>query len=174
MGAIRKRRDLFAGLLAAGLILSGWFALQRVTEAAVLFGVASAALLFFFVVQMRRLRDACLIRNNCILAVPSAMITVPGRGEKTESEETVISTFGVLIGSRIYKWGCDGIQGVRLRSIEIDRERMCLCFGDGGSTVRIELLHGIPDLQTVMEFRQKLKHETGVEASVVGWQTEPE
>ena len=86
----------------------------------------------------------------------------------------MVSTFGVLIGSRIYKWGCDGVQGVRLRSIRIDRERMSLCFGDGEKAARIELLHGIPDLKTVMEVKQKLKHETGIEASVSGWHTEPE
>lgn len=174
MEALGKRRNLLAALFAAGLLLSGWFALQRAAEAAAVFGAVSAALLVLLVVQMRRLHDANLIRNNCILSVPSAVISLPGSGEKTAEEETVVSTFGVLIGSRIYKWGCDGVHGVRLRSIEIGRERMRLWFGDGDNAARIELLHGMSDLRTAMEVSRKLKHETGIEASVIGWHTEPE
>ncbi|HPD89260.1 MAG TPA: hypothetical protein PLU75_07315 [Oscillospiraceae bacterium] len=174
MEAIGKRRNLLAALLAAGLLLSGWFLFQRAAEAAVVFGTMSTVLLVLLILQMRRLHDADLIRNNCILAVPSAVISLPGGCEQTTPEETVVSTFGVLIGSRIYKWGCDGVQGVRLRSIRIDRERMYLCFGDGDKAARIELLHGIPDLKTVMEVKQKLKHETGIEASISGWHMEPE
>lgn len=59
--------------------------------------------------------------------------------------------------------------GVRLRTIEIDRARIYLTFGDGGETMRVELLHGITDEQAVMDVKQKLWRETGVTAVIHGW-----
>jgi hypothetical protein len=80
-----------------------------------------------------------------------------------------VSTFGILIGSRIYKWNSNGMHGVRLNMIEIDRARIYLTFGDGAETMRVELLHGITDEQVVMDAKQKLWQETGVTAVIDGW-----
>jgi hypothetical protein len=62
--------------------------------------------------------------------VPSALISMQGHQMKKDTEETVVSTFGMLIGSRIYRWGLDGVHGVRLSAVQIDKERMYLTFGD--------------------------------------------
>jgi hypothetical protein len=94
---------------------------------------------------------------------------MPGRQMKKDTEETVVSTFGILIGSEIYRWGLDGVHGVRLITVQIDKERMHLIFGDKDQTMRVELLHGMLHKQTVVEAAQKMLHETGVTAVVNGW-----
>lgn len=80
-----------------------------------------------------------------------------------------MSTSGILIGSKIYKWGCEGVDGVRLSAIEIDRAKIYLTFGDGAKTMRVELLHGMADEQAVMDVKQRLWHETGIIARISGW-----
>ena len=119
--------------------------------------------------QSRLLYDASLIRDNSILAVPSAVIFILGSKEKKEVEETVVSTFGLQIGSKIYKWGRTGVDGVRLNTVDIDRTRIYLTFGDRTETMRIELLHGMADEQAVMEVKQRLWRETGVTTTISGW-----
>jgi len=94
---------------------------------------------------------------------------MPGRQMKKDTEETVVSTFGILIGSEIYRWGLDGVHGVRLHTAHIDQERMYLTFGDAAQTMRVELLHGMTQKQAVLDAAQKLWHETGVRAEITGW-----
>jgi len=101
--------------------------------------------------------------------VPSALISIPGRQMKKDTEETVVSTFGILIGSETYRWGLDGVHGVRLHAAHIDHEWMYLTFGDTAQTMRVELLHGMTQKRAVLEAAQKLFHETGVAASITGW-----
>ena len=86
-----------------------------------------------------------------------------------DTEETVVSTFGILIGSEIYRWGLDGVHGVRLHAAYIDEERMYLTFGDAAQTMRVELLHGMTQKQAVLDAAQKLHYETGVTADITGW-----
>jgi hypothetical protein len=169
MKGIRKRRTCYAVFFAIGVFLTTWFAGKLMTEAVLVLGAASAALFVLLVRQSRLLYDASLIWDNPILVLPSAVIFMPGGKEKKELEETVVSTFGILLGSKIYKWGCDGVHGVRLRTIEIDRERIDLIFGDGVETMRVELLHGMADKQEVLDVKQKLWRETGVTAIINGW-----
>jgi hypothetical protein len=88
---------------------------------------------------------------------------------KKDTEETVVSTFGILIGSKIYRWGLDGVHGVRLHTAHIDQERMYLTFGDAAHTMRVELRHGISQKQEVLNVAQKLWYETGVMADITGW-----
>ena len=42
-------------------------------------------------------------------------------------------------------------------------------FGDAAQTMRVELLHGMVEQQTILDAAQKLWHETGVKASISGW-----
>ena len=81
----------------------------------------------------------------------------------------MVSTFGMIIGSRIYRWGLDGVHGVRLSAVQIDKERMYLIFGDKDHTMRVELLHGMLHKQTVVEAAKKLWHETGIRAEISDW-----
>lgn len=83
--------------------------------------------------------------------------------------QTVVSTFGILMGSEIYRWGLDGIYGVRLHTAHINEERMYLTFGDAAQTMKVELLHRMTGKQAVLDAAQKLLHETGVTVDITGW-----
>jgi hypothetical protein len=169
MESIRKRRNGYALLLAASICLAVWLGATFMLEAVFAFGAISLISLLLLVRQSRLLYDATLIWDNRILAVPSALISIPGHQMKKDTEETVVSTFGILIGSEIYRWGLDGIHGVRLHTAHIDQERMYLTFGDAAQTMRVELLHGMTQKQAVLDAAQKLLRETGVTADITGW-----
>ncbi len=169
MKLIRKRRNGYILLFAASICLAVWLGATFMLEVVFAFGVISAISLLLLVRQSRMLYDATLIWDNRILAVPSALISMPGRQMKKDTEETVVSTFGILIGSEIYRWGLDGVHGVRLNTAQIDKERMVLTFGDAAQTMRVELLHGMTRKQAVLDAAQKLLSETGVTADITGW-----
>lgn len=80
-----------------------------------------------------------------------------------------VAGFGLLLGNKVYRWGCDGVYGVRLREVQIDKEHICLSFGADGEMLRVELLHGLADRQSAMEIAQKIWHETGVRAEISDW-----
>ncbi len=169
MKEIRKQRNCYALLLAVSICLTVWFGATFVVEAAFTIGAIGIASFILLVRQSRLLSSATLIWDNRILAVPSANVFTAGGQDKNGKEESVVSTFGMLIGSKIYKWGCDGIHGVRLIAVEIERERMYLTFGDGIQTMRVGLLHGIVEQPKVSDVAQKLWRETGVTVTIIGW-----
>ena len=169
MKLIRKRRNGYALLFAASICLAVWLGATFMLEAVFALGAISLISLVLLVRQSRLLYDATLIWDNRILAVPSALISMDGSLRQADTEETVVSTFGMLIGSRIYRWGLDGVHGVRLSAVQIDQERMYLIFGDKDQTMRVELLHGMLHKQTVVEAAQKLWHETGIRAEISDW-----
>jgi len=169
MKLICKRRNGYALLFAASICLAVWLGMAFMLEAVLALGAISLISLLLLVRQSRLLYDATLIWDNRILAVPSALISMPGRQMKKDTEETVVSTFGILIGSEIYRWGLDGVHGVRLSAVQIDKERMYLIFGDAAQTMRVELLHGMTQKQAVLDAAQKLLRETGVTADITGW-----
>ena len=110
-----------------------------------------------------------LLKQLLILKMLKMTTGLPGIQIKKDYEETVVSTFGILIGSQIYRWGLDGIHGVRLQTALIDKGRMFLIFGDMDHTIRVELLHGLSQKQSVLDVAQKLFRETGVMAEITGW-----
>ncbi|MDD3509522.1 MAG: hypothetical protein PHY27_14085 [Parabacteroides sp.] len=169
MKSIRKRRNGYALLFAASICLAVWLGVTSMLEVVFTFGAISLFSLVLLMRQSRLLYDATLIWDNRILAVPSALISMPGRQMKKDTEETVVSTFGILIGSEIYRWGLDGVHGVRLSAVQIVKERMYLTFGDTAQTMRVELLHGMTQKQAVLDASQKLLRETGVTAGITGW-----
>ena len=169
MKSIRKQRNGYALLFVAGICLAVWLGATFMLEAVFAFGAISLISLLLLVRQSRLLYDATLIWDNRILAVPSALISMPDRQMKKDIEETVVSTFGILIGSEIYRWGLDGVHGVRLHTAHVDQERMYLTFGDAAQTMRVDLLHGMTQKQAVLDAAQKLLRETGVTADITGW-----
>jgi len=169
MKSIRKRRNGYVLLFAASICLAVWLGATFMLEAVFAFGAISLISLVLFVRQSRLLYVAMLIWDNRILTVSSALISSTGCTGQNHTEETVVSTFGILIGTKIYRWGLDGVHGVRLSNIEIDRQRMILIFGDATRSMRIELLHGITDQTEILEVKRKFWHETGVSASINGW-----
>lgn len=169
METIRKRRNIYAILLCASILLTVWLSMVFGIEATFVVGTISIAVLLLLLKQNNLLYDATLIWDNRILAVTSALISVPGVKDKKHSSEIVLSTFGILVDDKIYRWGLDGLYGVRLSSIEIGKKRLYLTFGDVSETMRVEMLHGMTELQEVMEVAQKLLRETGITAKIVGW-----
>ena len=169
MKLIRKRRNGYALLFVAGICLAVWLGVTSMLEVVFAFGAISLISLLLLVRQSRLLYDATLIWDNRILAVPSVLISTEGNLRQADTEETVVSTFGMIIGSRIYRWGLDGVHGVRLSAVQIDKERMYLTFGYKDQTMRVELLHGMTGKQAVLDAAQKLLHETGVTADITGW-----
>ena len=171
MKSIRKRRNVYAILFATSVVFSVLLGATFMFEAVFALGAVSLISLVLLVRQSRLLYDATLIRDNRILAVSSALISSTGCIGQNHIEETVVSTFGILIGTKIYRWGLDGVHGVQLSNIEIDRHRMILNFGNATRSMQIELLHGMTDQTEILDVKQKFWHETGVTADITGWES---
>jgi hypothetical protein len=168
MKLIRKRRNGYI-LISVISICLVWLSAALKHEAAFVFGAISVVSLLLLVRQSRFLNYAMLIWDNRILSIPSTLISLSGHQVKKEITETVVSTFGMLVNGKIYCWGLDGIDGVRLHAARIDREMMYLTFGDANKTMQIELLHGMTQRQAVEDTAEKLRFETGVTAIISGW-----
>ncbi|NLY50908.1 MAG: hypothetical protein GX062_07905 [Firmicutes bacterium] len=169
MKAIRGRRNLYAALSAAAMLLTVLLLIALKMEMAVACGGLTAVALILLYRQSRLLAAAMLICDSKILTVPSCVVISENRPSRKQAEETIVSTFGLLLGNKVYRWGCEGVYGVRLKEVQIDKAHICLSFGADGEMLRVELLHGLTDRQSVMEIAQKIWHETGVRASIVGY-----
>lgn len=169
MKSINRMRNYYLVFLLIAALLTLWFALQFIYEAAFIFGNISIVLLLYVIKQSRLLYDTGLIYDNCIFKVPSATVSASNSEIKLAVEEIVVSAFGLIIGNKIYKWGYHGAYGVKLKAIAIDRERIYLTFGDATKTMMVELLHGIINKQEVLDIKQKFWRETGIDTVVNGW-----
>jgi len=167
--AIKKGRNVYSMFSAVGIFLTVLLIAIQKTEAAIACGAAGVVALIFLYRLSRLLYVARLICDNQILAVPSSIVTTENRSGEKMMEETVVSTFGLLLGNKVYKWGCNGIHGSRLRKVQMDREHIWLTFGSYGEQLRVELLHGMTDEQSVMEITQKIWYETGILVEVNDW-----
>lgn len=167
--AIKDRRNIYAAFFAVGLLLTVLFIVMQKLEVAIACGGVTAVVMILLYRQSRLLNAAMLIYDSRILIVPSSVVTLENQPEQKQAEETIVSTFGLLLGDKVYQWGCEGVYGVRLREVRIDKEHICLYFGDDGELLRVELLHGIAMRKSVMEIAQKIWHETGVKAVISDW-----
>lgn len=167
--SIRKRLVGFSVLFTVSTFLTLWFTIKAIPEGAFPIGAITAILLFFLIRQYVHLHDAKLIYDNRIIAVPSAIITRERKQQKITANETIISTFGILLGDELFKWGCDGRNGVKLNAIKIDRIHIRFSFGNESEAMCAELLHGFDEGQAVSEVKRRLWHETGVQAEVSDW-----
>lgn len=166
--SIRRLCLGFFVLSVVGIIVMAMFIAMSMTEAAVACGTISVAAMILLYRQSRQLFWARLICDNPILIVPSSIVTVNCDSRKMKGE-TVVSTFGMLLGDKLYKWGCDGVHGTRLQEIRIDREQIWLTFGTPDKILRLKLLHGMTSKETISKMAQKLMYETGVQAEVCDW-----
>ena len=169
MKLIRKRRNGFVKMFLANFCFAMLLSFVYKEEMVFLFGTISLISLLFLVRQNRLLYDASLIWENRILVVPSIAPNLSGRQIQKDTEETVVSTFGILLGKQIYRWGLDGIHGIRLQTTLIDKERIYLTFEDAAQIMRLEMLHGMSQKKEVIITAQKLLYETGVQADIIGW-----
>lgn len=169
MEAMRKWYKIYGALLIISVFPTVWFFGRLVIETASVFGCANIVLLILLIKQKKLLKDAELIWDNPILMVPFTVVSTENSQKGSVAEQTVVSVFGILMGNKIYKWGIDGINGVRLSSVVIEKAHMQLTFGDGTKTMWVRLLHGMVDKQEVFEVKERLWRETGVTAKVSGW-----
>lgn len=165
----QEKRNGFALLFVISCFVTGWFAVKLIVEAVFVFALLNVILLVFLIRENRLLFYAKLIWDNRILSVPSAIISMSLSKEKKEVEEIVVSTFGILIGNKIYKWGLNGVHGVRLKTIELNRSWIFLNFGDDDENMQVKLLHGLADIEEVEEIKEKFWNETGVKSVVMDW-----
>lgn len=170
MESIRKRRNVIALLNIVLFIVTLWFAIKLMLDAVLIFGIANFILFVSLIKQNKKYHNAKLIYDNCILAIPLATIIPKQSSQEVILEESVISTFGVMIGSRIYMWGIKGVWGVKLSSIEIKHKHICFEFGNKTEITKIELLHGMTDVRIASDIRQRLRYETGVMATISDWE----
>jgi hypothetical protein len=166
---IRKRLVIFSALFIVNTLLASWFLIMTIFEGAAAASAVSIILLFPLFRQWERFQSARLICDNRILTVPSAVLINGQDGCQTKAEETIVSTFGILVGGEVYKWGCNGIRGVRLTAINIGHTNITLNFGNREQTLKVKLPHGLTDAQAVVEIAHRLWRETGVEAEIVDW-----
>lgn len=169
MEAIRKWRKIYVLLLIVSVFSTVFFYRKLMAEMAIVFGCVNIVLLILLIKQNQLLKDAELILDNCLLVVSSAVISTENGQERSVVEETVVSVFGILLGNKIYKWGSDGVHGVRLSSVAIEKVHIRLTFGDSTKTMGVRLLHGLVNEQEVLEVKEKLWRENGVIAKVTGW-----
>lgn len=138
-------------------------------SAAIVCGAVSVVAMILLYRQSRLLSAARLICDNRILTIPSSMATSETSPSTKRMEETVVSTFGMLLGNKLYRWGCEGMYGTRLKNIRIDREHIRVTFGNEDESLRLELLHGMTKKEEVLTIAQKLRYETGVQAEIYDW-----
>jgi hypothetical protein len=167
--AIRKWHKIYIILLIISVFFTVWVCRRFMLGMAIVFGCVIIVLLILLIKQNQLLKYAELIWDNCILSVPSAVISSENGKERSVAEQTVVSVFGILIGNKIYKWGSDGVHGVRLSSVVIEKAHIRLNFGDGTKTTGVRLLHGMVDEQEIFAVKERLWRETGVTAKVIGW-----
>jgi hypothetical protein len=162
--SIRRRRRGYVLLLTVSLCLTMGSAVGFKTGVTFVFGATVIISLILLAKQNRLLHQAALIWDNPILLV--SYDTAPIRQEE---EATIVSTFGLWDGVKIHEWGRRGMRGIRLTSMGIHKTRINLSFGNVGETTWAELMHGITDLQEVLDVKERLWRETGVIATIVDW-----
>mgnify|MGYP000897930391 CR=1 FL=1 len=169
MKAIKKVWNIYAVLSAISILLTVLFVSIQKSLPAIVCAASGAMSIFLLYRQNSLLNSVCLICDNRILTVPSSIITKDNCTSEKIMEKTVLSTFGLLLGNKVYQWGCEGIRGIRLQNVRMDREHIYLTFGVDDKKISVELLHGMADRQSVMEFKQRIWYETGVQTEVNDW-----
>ncbi|MGI6182421.1 MAG: hypothetical protein ACOYIE_10160 [Agathobaculum sp.] len=169
MKAIKDRRNIYVVISVTAILLTVLFIVIQKLAMVIACGSATIVALILLYRQSRLLGAAMVIYDSRILTVPSSVVTSETRPNQTQAEETIVSTFGLLLGNKVYQWGCEGVYGVRLREVQIDKENICLSFGADGEMLCVRLLHGLANGQNVTEIAQKIWHETGVRAEINDW-----
>lgn len=169
MKTVKDRRNLYAVLSVILIFLTAMLFTMHKMSAAIHCGGLTVMVLILLYRQNLLLSVARVIYDSRILTVPSAIIISDNRSNKKQADETIVSTFGLLLGNKVYKWGCEGVHGIRLHKVQIDREHICLSFGDYSETISIVLLHNLTDRKSVMEIVNKIWRETGVKTEVCDW-----
>ena len=169
MVSIKSRQIILVWIFIVGIFLTLLLVAIQKMKGAFVFGIFSTISLYFFCRQTQLQNTVKLISDNRILTVPSSVVVTGNSADEKTTEETIVSTFGLILGNKVYKWGCDGIGGVRLYEVQIDREHVRLTFGTDRERLHVELLHSLTDSLTVFKIAKKFLHETGVQTQITDW-----
>lgn len=162
MRFIGRRYMCYGLLLALSVFFTVWLDPRQYAGASILWSFLIVLLMGLFIRQSQIVQGAKLIWDNRILVISVRT------GTAQVVDEVVLSTFGLLSAGYIYDWGRRGLWGIRLKAIEVDRKKMCLCFGNKRHAIRIEFRHGIDTKENILEVTDKLWRETGVKATIQG------
>lgn len=161
---IRMRRNCKALHLVTSAGPALW-AKRYSSAAAFAFCLGSIVSLVALIKCLVLLYDARLIVDNPVLTVCPAHVYQKDQKQCGGAETIVVSTFGILAGEKAYLWGRKP-GGCRLMAAKLEGHVLSLVFGDGKSTMRADVLHGLKGQEEVAGVREKLWRETGVKLTV--------
>ena len=169
---------LFVSTIVCAVCIAASLALrfpywERYAAFALMGGTLTTSL--FFVVR-KKLITAEVIIENAIIHTQPAVICAQSNYEKQEAEKfhenfgVYVSCFGILMGSKIIRFGQDGNCNTRLKSvaigegyISIDYITYIICYGSKSEeSQNIRLLYSKPDKDTLAGIIEKFRHDTGV------------
>jgi len=161
-----KRLFLAAAIFcAAGIVASFVFRFFGWTYC-VCFSLMGGTLAFaFFYSTHKKMNVMAIIVDNTIIHIKPAVIsgqTVEAKEEEEKLRENFgvrISTFGILLGNKIIKWG-GGDE--RLKAAEIGKDYISIDYGTRENTQNIRLLYSRPGEDELAEIIEKFRHETGI------------
>ena len=154
MKTIRKRLTILEWIFAVSAIGAICFYAYGIVIPALCFGGLAVLIIAPLLRQAKLYRAARLILESQIFSA------------ELGNSEAVISPCGLLDGDRVYPWGSEN---TRLRAVEITPKYLFLSFGSKEAPDRLLLPHGFSNQQTVSAVKQRLRYETGVEASIYGF-----
>ncbi len=170
MKELKRRRDIYLIIVLLGFILTIYSRQNHARATTIFTGLSTLIFLPLFIRQIGLIRDISIIRDNPILVVATAATRSRGNGKKEYIEEIIISTFGILLDKKIYKWGSGGVHGILLKSIDIDSRRIKLVFGRDSRNTEIEIIHDLESRERAISIGESLWKETGVMANIHGWE----
>jgi len=159
---------VFTAALAVVLILRPPY---WITYALIIFAAGLSALLQYTPAR-KNLRAAQLIVENTIIRIQLAAMrgqTELDREEAEKLRETFVihvSTFGILLGNKVIKWG--GRSGNRLKAVEIGRDYISIDCGTNENSQNVRLLYARPGEDELAGIIKKFQYETNVIPTIAG------
>ncbi len=175
MRAIRKRSFIFVAftgffVLTGVMLFVFWRASSEIRVQILLASViiSSGISAGFWIRERGKLKIACLIAENPILHIHTAVISdISDEGAQrtdTENTEVFISYFGILMDEKTIKFNQDGI---RLRAVEIGNDFISFTYGTEKRTQYIRILRPVLDPAAVAQISERFRYETGITPTVL-------
>jgi len=163
---LRKQIFLSAALFCTAGTIATFVIRFSAWEYCAVFGMMGGTLMTaFFCMARKMLIAAEVIAENTIIHIRLADLSWKTDEEKREAEKLCerfdvrISTFGILLGNRIIRWG-DG--SVWLKSAEIGSDYISLHYGSQEEAHNIRLLYPKPDGGVLADIIEKFRVEAGI------------
>jgi len=155
--------------MAAGIIMLILQPPYWVAYDPVILAIGFVALLHF-IPAIKEYSVAQVIVENTIIRIQLADMHGQTEWDIEEAEKLqetfviYISTFGILLGSKIISWG--GNSEKRLKAVEIGRDYISIDHGTKENNQNVRLLYARPGEDELAEIIKKFQYETNVIPSV--------